>query len=244
MEQDLKDIAEVLDFSPVLTQEQLWLAEELRKSVFSYKISILKAMLPGFLNSSYDKILYPLEDLSQEDRDRLFGSEDSLAFSSLDLSKQAEMMRLTRKGLLGLEYQAIDQKKVKTQSWYEVNLDRLKGVEISVRAKKKLELRDYLLSHPESAPLASLLESYSREQVNFFVEQGALKLVQKEVQRSAAYFEGIEASRPFGAEPRAKSSSRCRCQCYWQSANSFPPSRDYRKWEDRGLLTNNPRSFG
>ena len=28
---DLKDIAEVLDFSPVLTQEQLWLAEELRK---------------------------------------------------------------------------------------------------------------------------------------------------------------------------------------------------------------------
>ena len=61
---DLKEIAEVLDFSPVLTEEQLWLAEELRKSVFSYKISILKAMLPGFLNSSYDKILYPLECLS------------------------------------------------------------------------------------------------------------------------------------------------------------------------------------
>ena len=31
---DLKEIAEVLDFSPVLTEEQLWLAEELRKSVF------------------------------------------------------------------------------------------------------------------------------------------------------------------------------------------------------------------
>ena len=194
---DLKDIAEVLDFSPVLTQEQLWLAEELRKSVFSYKISILKAMLPGFLNSSYDKILYPLEGLSQEDRERLFGSEDSLAFSSLDISKQAEMMRLTRKGLLGLEYQAVDQKKVKTQSWYEVNLAQLKSVEISTRAKKKLELRDYLLSHPESASLASLLDFYSREQVNFFVEQGAVTIVQKEVQRSAAYFEGIEASQPL-----------------------------------------------
>lgn len=204
MEQDLKDIAEVLDFSPVLTQEQLWLAEELRKSVFSYKISILKAMLPGFLNSSYDKILYPLEGLSQEDRERLFGSEDSLAFSSLDLGKQSEMMRLTRKGLLGLEYQAIDQKKVKTQSWYEVNLDRLKGVEISARAKKKLELRDYLLSHPESASLASLLESYSREQVNFFVEQGAVTIVQKEVQRSATYFEGIEASQPLELNPEQR----------------------------------------
>ena len=201
---DLKDIAEVLDFSPVLTQEQLWLAEELRKSVFSYKISILKAMLPGFLNSSYDKILYPLEGLSQEDRERLFGSEDSLAFSSLDISKQAEMMRLTRKGLLGLEYQAVDQKKVKTQSWYEVNLAQLKSVEISTRAKKKLELRDYLLSHPESASLASLLDFYSREQVNFFVEQGAVTIVQKEVQRSAAYFEGIEASQPLELNPEQR----------------------------------------
>lgn len=202
--QDLKDIAEVLDFSPVLTQEQLWLAEELRKSVFSYKISILKAMLPGFLNSSYDKILYPLAGLSQEDRERLFGSEESLAFSSLDLAKQAEMMRLTRKGLLGLEYQAIDQKKVKTQSWYEVHVEQLEGIEISARAKKKLELRDYLMSHPESASLASLLESYSREQVNFFVQEGAVTIVQKEVQRSAAYFEGIEESRPLELNPEQR----------------------------------------
>ena len=203
-DEDLKEIAEVLDFSPVLTEEQLWLAEELRKSVFSYKISILKAMLPGFLNSSYDKILYPLEGLSQKDRDRLFGSQESLAFSSLDLEKQAEMMRLTRKGLLKLEYQAIDQKKVKTQSWIQVNLDKLEKLEISKRAKKKLELREYLVAHPETVPLADLLEHYSREQVNFFVEHGAITMVQKEVQRSAAYFEDIEASQSLELNPEQK----------------------------------------
>ena len=203
-EDDLKEIAEVLDFSPVLTEEQLWLAEELRKSVFSYKISILKAMLPGFLNSSYDKILYPLEGLNQKDRDRLFGSQESLAFSSLDLEKQAEMMRLTRKGLLKLEYQAVDQKKVKTQSWVEVNLDKLEKLEISNRAKKKLELREYLVAHPETVPLADLLEHYSRDQVNFFVEQGAVTIVQKEVQRSAAYFEGIESSQSLELNPEQK----------------------------------------
>ena len=54
---ELKDIAEVLDFGPVLNEEQLWLADQLRQSVFSYKISILKAMLPSLLNSSYDKLL-------------------------------------------------------------------------------------------------------------------------------------------------------------------------------------------
>lgn len=203
-DEDLKEIAEVLDFSPVLTEEQLWLAEELRKSVFSYKISILKAMLPGFLNSSYDKILYPLEGLGQKDRDRLFGSQDSLAFSSLNLEKQAEMMRLTRKGLLKLEYQAVDQKKVKMQSWVEVNLDKLEKLEISNRAKKKLELRDYLLAHPETVPLADLLKHYSREQVNFFVEHGAITIVQKEVQRSAAYFEGIESNQALELNPEQK----------------------------------------
>ncbi|OFK00023.1 primosomal protein N' [Streptococcus sp. HMSC071D03] len=203
-DEDLKEIAEVLDFSPVLTEEQLWLAEELRKSVFSYKISILKAMLPGFLNSSYDKILYPLEGLSQEDKERLFGSQESLAFSSLDLGKQAEMMRLTRKGILKLEYQAVDQKKVKTQSWIQVNLNHLEKLEISNRAKKKLELRDYLLAHPESTPLSALLENYSREQVNFFVEQGALTILQKEVQRSAAYFEGIESNQALELNPEQK----------------------------------------
>ena len=200
-EDDLKEIAEVLDFSPVLTEEQLWLAEELRKSVFSYKISILKAMLPGFLNSSYDKILYPLEGLNQKDRDRLFGSQESLAFSSLDLEKQAEMMRLTRKGLLKLEYQAVDQKKVKTQSWVQVNLDKLEKLEISNRAKKKLELREYLLAHLETVPLADLLKHYSREQINFFVEHGAITMVQKEVQRSAAYFEGIESNQALELNP-------------------------------------------
>ena len=203
-DEDLKEIAEVLDFSPVLTEEQLWLAEELRKSVFSYKISILKAMLPGFLNSSYDKILYPLEGLRQEEKERLFGSQESLAFSSLDLKKQAEMMRLTRKGLLKLEYQAIDQKKVKTQSWIQVNLDKLEKLEISNRAKKKLELREYLLVHPETVPLADLLEHYSREQVNFFVEHGAISIVQKEVQRSAAYFEGIESNQALELNPEQK----------------------------------------
>ncbi len=32
--QDLKELAEVLDYSPVLNQEQFWLADQMRKSVF------------------------------------------------------------------------------------------------------------------------------------------------------------------------------------------------------------------
>ena len=57
--QDIKPIVEVLDYSPVLNQEQFWLADQMRKTVFAYKITLLKAMLPSLLNSTYDKILRP-----------------------------------------------------------------------------------------------------------------------------------------------------------------------------------------
>ena len=61
---DLKAISEVLDFEPVLNAEQLELAEQMRHTVFSYKISILKSMIPNLLNSQYDKRLTPTESLS------------------------------------------------------------------------------------------------------------------------------------------------------------------------------------
>ena len=53
---NLKGISELLDVEPVLTDEQLWLADEMRHSVFSYKISCLKAMLPNLLHAHFKQI--------------------------------------------------------------------------------------------------------------------------------------------------------------------------------------------
>ncbi|RGN67249.1 primosomal protein N' [Streptococcus anginosus] len=191
---ELKEIAEVLDFTPVLNEEQLWLAEELRKSVFSYKISILKAMLPGFLNSSYDKILHAQPSLNEEDRLLIFGNADRQHFSSLDKELQARVMRLARQGAIQVEYQAIDQKHVKTEKWYQVNHEILGQLVISNRAKKKQALRDILQVQTGMHRLADLKETFSRESIHYFIEQAALQIVEKEVSRSEAYFENISAT--------------------------------------------------
>ena len=60
---ELKPIAELLDYEPVLNQDQLDLADQMRHTVFSYKISILKSMLPGLLNSQYDKVIMATDKL-------------------------------------------------------------------------------------------------------------------------------------------------------------------------------------
>lgn len=188
---ELKEIAEVLDFTPVLNEEQLWLAEELRKSVFSYKISILKAMLPGFLNSSYDKILHAQPSLNEEDRLLIFGNADQQHFSSLDKELQAKVMRLTRQGAIQVEYQAIDQKHIKTEKWYQVNQEILEQLVIPQRAKKKQALRDVLQGQTDMYRLADLKEHFSREVIHYFVEQEAVQIIEKEVSRSEAYFENV-----------------------------------------------------
>ena len=71
---------EVLDYQPVLGEEQFWLADQLRKTVFAYKITLLKAMLPSVLNSSYDKILHPTELLSPEDREDILEQRPAWPF--------------------------------------------------------------------------------------------------------------------------------------------------------------------
>lgn len=188
---ELKEIAEVLDFTPVLNEEQLWLAEELRKSVFSYKISILKAMLPGFLNSSYDKILHAQPSLNEEDRLLIFGNEEQQHFLSLDKELQAKVMRLTRQGAIQVEYQAIDQKHIKTEKWYQVNQGILEQLVIPQRANKKQALRDVLQAQTAMYRLADLKEHFSREVIHYFVEQEAVQIIEKEVSRSEAYFENV-----------------------------------------------------
>ncbi|MER0122907.1 primosomal protein N' [Streptococcus sp. ZJ100] len=189
-----KDIVEVLDFSPVLHEEQLWLADELRKTVFSYKISLLKAMLPNLLNSSYDKIISQGVGLSDTDRQAIFGIKTSVHFSDLDIKKQARVMRLVQSGKIQVDYLARDKKQIKSEKWYRVYQDKLWDVEVSKRAKKRQALKEFLLQQDKPARLSILRQDFSAENIRFFQEQGVMEVWEEEVSRAQAYFEGIQTA--------------------------------------------------
>ncbi|MTB65029.1 primosomal protein N' [Streptococcus sp. zg-86] len=190
---ETKDIVEVLDFSPVLHTEQLWLADELRKTVFSYKISLLKAMLPNLLNSSYDKIISQGVGLSDTDRQAIFGTKTSVHFSDLDIKKQARVMRLVQSGKIQVDYLARDKKQIKTEKWYRVFQDKLREVGISNRAKKRQALKEYLLQQDKPARLSTLRQDFSAENIRYFQEQGVMEVWEEEVSRTQAYFEGVKS---------------------------------------------------
>ncbi|TWT10359.1 primosomal protein N' [Streptococcus sp. sy004] len=194
--QDLKAIVAVLDFWPVLTSEQLYLANQLRHSVFSYKISILKAMLPNLLNSNYDRLLQPTDQLLPEDRQAIFGDKTEIPWSKVNPVLQTKVNQLVKQGQIITSYQAKDRKTLKIERYYRVKLDHLLDLEISKRAKKRLELRDYLTTHSDGL-LKSLYHDFSRDQVGYFIDKGVLEISEKEVSRSQFYFEQVESSSPL-----------------------------------------------
>ena len=188
----VKSIADILDFEPVLNSEQLMLADQMRKKVFSYKISILKAMVPSLLNSQYDKRLIPASSLDVQDQKEIFGSAEDLLFSQLDRERQKAVSRLVQAGKIKVDYLAKDRKTVKTEKHYHVNQETLAAYPISKRAKKRQELKDYLLASPEDGKLTDLHRHFSREISKFFINEGLISIFEVEQSRSAAYFTDIQ----------------------------------------------------
>ena len=186
---DLKAISEVLDFEPVLNVEQLELAEQMRHTVFSYKISILKSMIPNLLNSQYDKRLTPTESLSSEERLALFGEKESRLYSSFTEEEAKKVARLVQAGKITVDYLAKDKKNIKTEKYYHIKNKKMAAADISNRAKKRLELRDYLLEHPEEGRLSDLHHLFSRDVVKFFVDNQLITVLEREKKRSDAYFD-------------------------------------------------------
>lgn len=189
---ETKAIVEVLDFSPVLNAEQLWLADELRTTVFSYKISLLKAMLPNLLNSSYDKVLSQGVGLSAADQRAIFGDQESVHFSDLEIRQQARVMRLAQSGKITVDYLAKDKKQIKTEKWYKVHRHLLEAIEVSKRAKKRQALKEVLLQQEEPALLASLRQEFSADSIRYFQERGVIEVWEEEVSRTQTYFEQVK----------------------------------------------------
>lgn len=168
------------------------MADQMRHTVFSYKISILKSMLPGLLNSQYDKVIMATDKLGEEEKETLLQGQNHILFSQLSEVQRQAIPRLVQSGRVTVDYLAKDKQNIKTEKHYSVQKGILETLAISQRAKKRLELRDFLLEKSESGKLTDLHKLFSRDVVKFFIEAGALVITEVEVNRADSYFEKVE----------------------------------------------------
>ena len=192
---NLKYISELLDASPVLNEEQLALADKMRETVFSYKISCLKAMLPNLLNSTYDKAFRPLDE---ETREKYFKDTSQLKFSKLSQEMQLEMISLKKQGKVQVEYLAEQKNTSKFERFLSVaDMEILKNTDIPKRAKKKQELKDYLLEHPKQLSYKELTKYFSPAIIKYFIDEKLLLVEEVSIRRSQAYFDSIKPDQPL-----------------------------------------------
>ena len=113
---ELKDLLLVVDEMPPLTQELITLSQALANHVYSYRISILKTMLPRVMRANYRKILVPVS--AKAKKLRLFQGKP-LDLNRVTNNKQiAEIRHLLRSNDAKVEYLVENRAKVKTESQY------------------------------------------------------------------------------------------------------------------------------
>ncbi|SJZ96103.1 replication restart DNA helicase PriA [Pilibacter termitis] len=139
--EEIKEIQEVLDIAPVLNEELLSLADFMKNSTFSFKISCMQTMLPAMLKSKYEKFIIPTDESASE----YFNGKPDLSFKEVQENGQLPLfLRLRKEGLVDLKYLATSKETIKTERMVRLLLSseelskELANVRVSAKQQKRL----------------------------------------------------------------------------------------------------------
>ena len=190
--QGLKPIINVLDLHPVLNEELLELADEMKETTYSFKITCLQTMLPSVMRSSYKKMVtLTSEEVSKEIKDELFLGLGEIEWQEAENSPHfPDLLRLRQQGKVDIRYEVTTKNKVKTKRVIKKAMtnDALLSQREQLRknAVQKLRLVDFLLEiESEEFAIAELMENFdiARSAINDGEKQGWLVIDEREVYR-------------------------------------------------------------
>lgn len=187
----IKDIVDLFDLSPVLTDELLELSHWLTEKTLSYHITALQSMLPAAMKAKYEKEIQVLsdEELPQSLKE-LFGQRDSILYADIPAEQLKQIQKHVQKGHLELRYhvsQKSGKKKVRTLQ-LAASKDKLeeKQQQLKKNAVKQKALLSFLLQASETTFLAKDLQQQtgaSSQTLKTFIQEGLLTESYEEVYR-------------------------------------------------------------
>ncbi|WP_284139902.1 primosomal protein N' [Virgibacillus sp. LDC-1] len=189
----LKEIVDVLDITPVLTDELLKLGKWLANETLSFYITAYQAMLPQVLKANYDKELVRMTTERLPDQlEILFQGRDRLAYAEFVAAKVP--YRLLRKvietGEIELEYivkSRITKKQITMVSpAKELYLLEEALLDLPTSAKKQRDIIRFFINHSEAVEQSALLKQFytSHSTIRTLVQKSLLKTYKQEVYRN------------------------------------------------------------
>ncbi|MGG2186376.1 primosomal protein N' [Bacillus altitudinis] len=188
---NIKDIVDLFDLSPVLTDELLELSHWLTEKTLSYHITALQSMLPAAMKAKYEKEIQVLsaEELPQSLKE-LFGQQESILYADIPPEQLKPIQKHVQKGHLEVRYhvsQKSGKKKVRTLQ-IAVTKEKLeeKQEQLKKNAVKQKALLTFLFQANETTFLAKDLQQQtgaSSQTIKALIQEGLLTESYEEIYR-------------------------------------------------------------
>lgn len=187
--QKLKNILDVKDILPPLTQELIQLGQAMADEYFCHTITAFQSMIPAVLKGKYHKKVFLGENTITIDKEieplrQLLESKLSCSFEEAEqLVGRPALRKSIQRGHIEVEEHVGDRVTKERISW--VKAMRTDVQEIPKRAKKQLEVMQYLLRENKEIALPTLLAETGagRQTVKSLAERGLVQIEEREQYR-------------------------------------------------------------
>ncbi|WP_407268010.1 primosomal protein N' [Radiobacillus sp. PE A8.2] len=188
----LKEIEELMDVTPVLTEELIDLGKWLSEKTLSFYVSAFQAMLPQALKAKYNKELQRMSDQLPETLTHIFAGRDFIDYSEY-VSRNgniAQLQRAIKEGLVEVNYIVQSKETFKQMTMIQANKEPIELEEVYAdmpsQAKKQKQLLYHFIEHPEAISKKELLSSHSTgaSTLKQLLNRGLLKQFKQELYRN------------------------------------------------------------
>lgn len=188
----LKEIVDVLDITPVLTNELLDLGKWLADDTLSLYITAFQAMLPQVLRAQYKKELARTGEPLSEELEFFFAGKDVVAYEELEGSTISyyQIQKAVQEGSVAVNYLVKSKITKKYITMITPNRDSYLMEEalqdLSKNATKQKELLVFFINHPNEMEQNKLLKkcNTTRATIKALLDKGLLASFKKEIYRN------------------------------------------------------------
>ncbi|MDH6364291.1 primosomal protein N' (replication factor Y) [Enterococcus sp. PF1-24] len=162
-EMTLKPIIRLIDIRSVLNAEQLALADYMKNTTYSFKITCLQTMLPAVMKAAYQKSIIPLS--KEPEVLQYFGDEKEIFWEVAEAAGTLpQLLALRKQEKVDIRYHVKEKNRVKTRRYVEALLNEAAYEEIAGSLGKT--------AHKQRALLVSLSQQQQPQTVAWYKENG------------------------------------------------------------------------
>src|SRR5690625_893423 len=187
----LKEIIEILDVSPVLTKELLYIGQWLADETLSLYITTYQAMLPQVLKAKYDKEIVRVNDAPLTDElEQLFMNRRAIAYDDVmeQLNNLRQLQQFIEAGSLRIKY-IVKSRITKKYAHMVTPTDKetlQKAYEaLQSNAHKQRKILDFFMKHPQTINENKLCELIDIQKSNLkaLIKKELIQLERIEIYR-------------------------------------------------------------